>query len=115
MFRMKFQLPKLCQGETIKIKPRKFLYCIFRNLLAYTVPFVLRGKKEHGMRMVGWNNFKAQKVMTVGGGTSRLEAQLEKELYSPGCFSSFDPYWLKNFNLYKMLWVFCCVIGINFL
>ena len=53
--------------------------------------------------------------MIVGGGTSRLEAQLEKELYSPGCFSSFDPYWLKNFNLYKMLWVFCCVIGINFL
>lgn len=39
--------------------------------------------------------------MTVGGGTSRLEGQLEKELYSMGCFFSFDTHWLKNFNLYK--------------
>ena len=40
--------------------------------------------------------------MTVGGGTLRLEGQLEKELYSTGWFFfSFDPHWLKNFNLYK--------------
>lgn len=47
--------------------------------------------------------------MTVEGGTSRLEGQLEKELYSTGCFSSFDPHWLKNFNLYKKCFGFSAV------
>lgn len=89
MFRMKFQLPKLCQGETIKIKPRKFLYCIFRNLLAYTVPFVLRGKKEHGMRMVGWNNFKAQKVNDSGGWHLEARSTIRKGIIFAGMFFFF--------------------------
>ena len=37
MFRMKFQQPKLCKRERINIKPGKFLYCVFKDSLAYNV------------------------------------------------------------------------------
>ena len=54
--------------------------------------------------------------MTVGGGTSRLEGQLEKELYSMGCFFFLLTHIGLRISIYiKMLWVFCGVIGINFL
>lgn len=53
--------------------------------------------------------------MTVGGGTSRLEGQLEKELYSTGFFFLLTHIGLRISIYIKMIWVFCGVIGINFL
>lgn len=64
---MKFHLSKLSHREGIKIKPRKFLDYIFKESLAYNVPFVLRKKKPNRMRMGVWNNFKAQKINDRGG------------------------------------------------